>query len=126
MSTNSVSAPAWLIASTVAMNVCDTVTTASPRPTPARHQREAHGVGAVRDADAELRAAVLGELALERLDLRAADERGRADGLAKRGDELLFELAMRGDQVEKRNRLCAHRVSFHEGTFARPRSELWR
>ena len=34
MSTNSVSAPAWLIASTVAMNVCDTVTTASPRPTP--------------------------------------------------------------------------------------------
>src|SRR5580765_4196129 len=34
MSTNSVSAPAWLMASTVAMNVCETVTTASPLPTP--------------------------------------------------------------------------------------------
>ncbi len=34
MSTNSVAAPAWLIASMVAMNVCDTVTTASPLPTP--------------------------------------------------------------------------------------------
>ena len=35
MSTNSAPAPAWLMASTVAMNVCDTVTTASPGPTPA-------------------------------------------------------------------------------------------
>ena len=34
MSTNSVAAPAWLMPSTVAMNVLGTVTTASPRPTP--------------------------------------------------------------------------------------------
>ena len=106
MSTNSVSAPAWLIASTVAMNVCATVTTASPRPDAGRHQREPHGVGAVGHAHAILRAAVVGELALEALDLRAADERGRAERLTKRRDELVFELAMRRDQIEKWNWCC--------------------
>ena len=103
MSTNSVSAPAWLIASTVAMNVCDTVTTASPAPDARGHQREANGIGAVGDADAVLRAAIGRELALECLDLRAADERGRAERLAERAHQLLLELAVRGDQVEERN-----------------------
>ena len=72
------------------------------------HQREPHGVGAVGHADAVLGAAVGRELALECLDLRPADECGRSDRLAERGDQLFFELAVRGDQIEERNRLRGH------------------
>ena len=76
------------------------------------HQREANRVGAVGDANAVLRAAVGRELALEGLDLRSADERGRAERLAERLHQLLLELAMRSHQVKKRNRLVRHDCSY--------------
>ena len=84
------------------------MTTASPRPDARRHQRESHGVGAVGDAHAILRAAIGRELTLERFDLLAADERGRAQRLAEHLHQLLLELAVRRHQIEKRNRLVRH------------------
>ena len=71
MSTNSVAAPAWLIASTVAMNVWGTVMTASPVADAGGHEGEANRVGAIGHGDAILRSAVAGKFPLECLDLRA-------------------------------------------------------
>src|SRR5262249_17042410 len=58
-------------------------------------------VGAVRRADAVLRAAEAGEVALEIFDQRAADERRRSDGRAKHRDQLLLEVEVRRGQVKK-------------------------
>ena len=74
-----------------------------------RHQRETQRVGAAADADAVFGPAILRELALEGLHLRPADERGGAQGLAESLHELLFELEVTGDQIEKRNRFAIHR-----------------
>ena len=110
MSTNSVSAPAWLIASTVAMNVCDTVMTASPRPTPAAISAKRTASVPLATPTQNLVPQYVGELPLEALDLRTADEGGRAQRLAKGVDELLFELAMRCHQIEKGNGRRCHRA----------------
>ena len=58
------------------------------------HQREPHRIGAVPDPNAIAGAAVLGELLLEGLDFRAADEARGAQGPAQRVDQFLFEVAM--------------------------------
>ena len=108
MSTNSVSAPAWLMASTVAMNVCATVTTASPGPTPA-------AISANRTASVPLATPTQYFVPQKAANSRsnastcgAANEAGAAHGLAEGVDELLFELAMGGDQIEERNRRVGH------------------
>ena len=111
MSTNSVSAPAWLIPSTVAMNVFATVTTASPGPHAGSHQREADGVGAAASptqnfvpqysANSRSNASTSGPpmKAADRMALRAA------------ANQLLFELSMGSNQIQKRNRFVRHGAS---------------
>ena len=72
MSTKSGRAPAWLIASVVAMNVCGTVTTMSPGCTPSRRQRESHCVGAAGDSHAVFGVAKRREFLFEFFDHRTA------------------------------------------------------
>ena len=74
MSTKTGRAPAWEMASVVAMNEFGTVTTASDCPMPAGHQGESKCVRAASHPDAELRVAKLGEVPFEGLDHRSAHE----------------------------------------------------
>jgi hypothetical protein len=79
-------------------------------PNAGSHQGEAYRIRSVRDTNAECGTAIFGELPLETVDLGTAYKRGRAHGFAKRRNELLFQLAMRCDEIEKRNRLVSHHV----------------
>ena len=81
MSTKSGRAPAWLIASVVAMKVCGTVSTMSPGCTPAAINANRTASVPLAHAHAMLRVAKLGELVFEILDHRAADETGRVQRL---------------------------------------------
>ena len=110
MSTNSVSAPAWLIASTVAMNVCDDRDDGIALSDARGHQREAHGIGAVGYAHAVLRCrSNAANSGLEALDFRATDELRGSSALRNACDELLFELTVDRDEIQKRNGLFGHR-----------------
>ena len=75
MSTKFARAPVWVIASVVAMNVWDTVTTTSP----------VRGVGELR------------EVALESLHHRPADEARGSQRLLKDGDQFILDFFMKAD-----------------------------
>ena len=59
-------------------------------------------------SDAVLGAAELGELALEGLNLGAADKGSRAESLAEGLDQVVLEFTMGRHQVEERNRIVCH------------------
>ena len=60
-------------------------------PDPERHQRDEQGVGAGGHADGVLRAAVVGDRLLERLDLRAQDEALALEEFVRRRADLVAE-----------------------------------
>src|SRR5207245_3625837 len=76
-----------------------------------REVGEPQRVSAAVGGDALSRRAVGGELALETLDLRAADELRAAQRAPERFDQPLFQRAMGGDEIQKRHR----RVGFGRG-----------
>ena len=103
MSTKSGRAPAWLIASVVAMNVCGTVTTMSPAWTPA-------AISANRTASVPLltptQCAVSQNLANSRLKFlqhRAADEPRRPQRLLDNRKQFPFEFLMQRCQIQEWN-----------------------
>ena len=93
------------MASTVAMNVCATVTTASPGPTPAPINANRTASVPFATPTQYLLPQILGELTLEGLQFGPADELRRSNRIAERRDKLFFELAMGGDQIKEWDRL---------------------
>ena len=72
-------------------------------PDPVRHQREEDRVAAGADGDRLGRAAVVGELALERVDLGAQDELLRLHDARERGADLGAQLVVLRPQIEQRH-----------------------
>jgi hypothetical protein len=103
MSMKAMCAPAWEMASVVAMKVCGTVMTVSPCWTPRSHQGKAHGIRAAGETDAMGRVAILGKFAFELFHQGAADEARGTKNLPTNGEQFGFELDVRGDQIQERD-----------------------
>ena len=89
------------------MKVCAGTITSSPGPIPAAREGEREGGGPRRNPDAVRNLAVVGELTLEAVNLRAKDEAAVRDHRVERSVEVVAELVVLAGEVHEGH--LAHR-----------------
>jgi hypothetical protein len=108
MSTKSGRAPAWDMASVVAINVFGTVTTMSPERIPAAISVNRKGIRAAVDTHTESRFAKLSKVLFKSLHQRTTDKSSGTERCFEDVDKLISQPLVDRDQIKEGNLLITH------------------